>query len=364
MPWSRRGAVSLGCDLTTPDGKRLVASETADYTPLDVNAFNPETTVRFKVGGCGVALRGGRQARCRRGGRSGGQRRRAGGGGGRRRAPASGPARSRPRRRAVAARCWCASPRRPLARPAILHVARAPLRRGRRQGRRRHGGGGGGGPGHGRRGVGPAAQGGSGGGGQKPADSCPRLTPEAGAEGHGKSRGPGPPAADRKIATITPLCPCARPSQGVPPPVNQVNRYELPDNYRPLAVRLSRNAVYGQLHRTLPARSGSWGPRRPGGVIARPLPEAHRRRPALGGHPAGALLQGRKSGSLIQSSRATETSTSGLGGAKALHPTLYASWRRERPVAGFQRMLTFEFPTPAARSSEVFSASCRHDVLC
>ena len=33
-----------------PDGKRLVASETADYTPLNVDAANAETIARFKGG--------------------------------------------------------------------------------------------------------------------------------------------------------------------------------------------------------------------------------------------------------------------------------------------------------------------------
>ena len=315
-----------------PDGKRLVASETADYMPLEVDAYSPETIGRFKAGGAALryeeavkrvvadvadlegnvdllvvavgaegackwsnpftsaATRGGRSALVRVVKAAPGQ---------------STDAASRARMCDVVgdqssvglavevavdpATVGGASDR--LLREALEAAAKNLL--------------------------GPA----------------PEVAPKAKAE---------PPPSDRKIASVAPA------------PVETAvaetyhDRYELPYDYRPLAVAYLAAPYAGSF--TGPASTFRIGPVAPGtSLFVRFLKRTGGAQP-WEGIPLG-LFRGEsgKPGTRLS----VAESTLGLGGSKALHPTLYAFVPEEPPVAGF-RVLTFESDA-GRKASEVFS---------
>jgi hypothetical protein len=317
------------------DGKKLVASETADYTPLEVNAFSPETIGRFKAGGAVLryeeavkriladvadlegnvdlmVVAAGVQGACKwanpfasavtRGGRSALVR---------------------------VVKAAPGQPSDPASRARMCDVAGD------------------------QSGVGmavevavdPATAGGA-------SDRLLREALEAAAKSLLSAPPPSadtapkaetePPSGDRKIASSAPApieTPIAESYQ---------DRYTMPDDYRPLAVAYLAAPYEGSL--TGPASTFRIGGVAPGAsLFVRFLKRTDGAEPWEGLRLGLFRGESGKPGTRLS----VAESTLGLGGSKALHPTLYAFMSDERPVAGF-RMVTFESEA-GRKTAEVFS---------
>jgi hypothetical protein len=157
------------------------------------------------------------------------------------------------------------------------------------------------------------------------------------------SKAKGEPPSDRKIASVAPA-PVETP---VVEPYQQ--RYELPDDYRPLAVAYLA-APYARSF-TGTASMFQVGSGSPGSsLVALFLNRAD------GAEPWEGITLGLFKGKTAQLSTRLSVADSslGLGGSKALHPTLYVFASDERPIVGFKEMLALE--SDAGRNAgKVFS---------
>jgi hypothetical protein len=320
-----------------PDGKKLVASgETADYAPLDLNAFSPETIARFKAvraalsyedavkravadvadlegsvdllvvaagaeGACkwsnpfvSAATKGGRSALVRVVKAAPGQ---------------ATDAASRARMCDVGAGKDDVG--------IAVEVA-----------------------------VDPAAVGGA-------SDRLLREALEAAAKSLLTAPPPAPEAApkaateppgDRKIASVAPA-----PDKSAAAETYQ-DRYELPDDYRALAVAYLAAPYTGSLMG--PASTFRVGAERPGGsLLARFVKPADDGTRPWQGIPFG-LFKGKTA---QPDTRLSVTDSAlGLGGSTALHPTLYLFVSEELRVVGLQKVMTFESDA-GRKAGDVFS---------
>jgi hypothetical protein len=303
-----------------PDGKRLVASETADYTPLEVNAFSPETIGRFKGGRAALsyeeavkrviadvadlegnvdllvvaadakgackwsnpfasaATKGGRSALVRVVKAAPGQ---------------ATDAASRARMCDVAGDQSAVG--------MAVEIA-----------------------------VDPATAGGA-------SDRLLREALEAAAKSllaHAPEAAPkakAEPPSDRKIAPVPPA------PVGTPVVEPYQQRYELPDGYRPLAVAYLAAPYAGSF--TGAASMFQIGSESPGSSLAALFLNR-----ADGAEPWEGITLGLFKGKTAQMSTRLSIADSalGLGGSKALHPTLYVFASDERPIVGFKEMLVLE----------------------
>jgi hypothetical protein len=141
------------------------------------------------------------------------------------------------------------------------------------------------------------------------------------------------PPGDRKIASAAPA-----PGGKSAAAETYQDRYELPDDYRPLAVAYLAAPFTGSL--AGPAGAFRVGAERPGSaLLARFLKRADDGAQPWEGIPLG-LFKG-KSAQLDMRLSVTDGTLS-LGGSKALHPTLYLFVSDELRVVGLQKVVTFE----------------------